>query len=360
MTLATASLQHQPDGGRQTVRIGDAELTLRDITVTDMAAVLALHTLVFGAEVDEEWFRWKYGQLPEQGLGEAVGAWHNGILVAFCGGLPRVLLTAGQAVHSLQIGDVMVHPAWRGILTRRGPFSYVSTTFYETRLGPTASHSFVLGYGFPSTRHLRLAVVLKLLRDGGQIEALHWTTGDEFAERLPTGWRWRVIDPHGARFARVVNQCWQSMREATGQLTLGQRDAAYLRWRYAARPPAPRRGVPDAARYRFFELRRRWSMAPSGVAVLDLHAAPVHWLDWVGPITLMPLAALACRLEAHHAKAAELVTWASGEVAQQLAATGIARREPSACLGIPVSSGLPADEVQALRWWMMSGDTDFL
>ncbi|MBK6361585.1 MAG: GNAT family N-acetyltransferase [Comamonadaceae bacterium] len=113
------------------LHVGGSSLTLRDIAPSDRRAVLDLHTLVFGPDVDERWFTWKYGQAPNQGQGQAVGVWCGGDLIAYCGGLPRTLWTNNSGLRALQIGDVMVHPAWRGILTRRGPFTMfpkVSTT----------------------------------------------------------------------------------------------------------------------------------------------------------------------------------------------------------------------------------------
>jgi hypothetical protein len=88
------------------------------------------------------------------GGGEGVGAWHDGRLVAHCGGLPRNILHQGILQHDLQIGDVMVAPEWRGILTRHGPFFHVSKKFYDSRLG--RKNRFHMGFGFPNARHLRL------------------------------------------------------------------------------------------------------------------------------------------------------------------------------------------------------------
>lgn len=341
----------------QTVQVGESTLTLRDLVPGDRDAVLALHTRVFGAEVDARWFAWKYGPGPQQG--QAAGAWHGNELIAYCGGLPRTLWRQGQPLQGLQMGDVMVHPHWRGILTRRGPFFHVTRSFHSSRLGPAASRAFQLGFGFPNERHLRLGVTLGLVRDGGAIESLCWPTLTP-ALRLPWSWRWQALMPSDARFDRVVNAAWQSMRDQAPDLTLGQRDAAYLRWRYVERPDAA--GTPAEAppRYRFFELRRPWLGTGTGVAVLDLRSNPAQWLDWVGPVTLMPLAGTACRLEAAGAGASDLTAWASSAVARQLESSGIARRAVCAGLGISAASDLQPHEVPGSGWWLMGGDTDFL
>jgi len=335
-------------------------LTLRDVAPGDGDAVLALHTRVFGPGADAPWFAWKYGQAATQGCGQAMGAWQDGELIAYCGGLPRTLWRDGRIVRGLQMGDVMVHPAWRGILRRHGPFFQVTQSFHGSRLGAESEHAFQMGFGFPNERHLRLGVLLGLMWNGGVIEALHWDAAAAPTLRLPWLWRWRELLPSDERFDRSVNAAWQAMQAQAGKLTLGQRDAAYLRWRYVDRPSAP--GTPAGAppRYRFFELHRLWPLASAGIAVMDLRSSSALWLDWVGPPGLMPLAALSCRIEAARSGAAELSLWASAAVAKQLACAGISRREVCAGLAVSACSDLKPQEVPVLHWWLMGGDTDFL
>ncbi len=340
-----------------TLTVGGVELTRRDIGSADRDAVLGLHTLVFGPEVDAAWYAWKYGQAAAQGQGQAAGLWHGGELIAYCGGLPRTLWQHGQSLRGLQIGDVMVHPAWRGILTRRGPFHHVSQGFYDSRLGAAPQRPFQLGYGFPSARHLRLAVLQGLLSDAGVVETLHWDLGTEAA--LPWHWRWQDLAPSAQGFDRCVNHAWRAMQKGSGRFMLGQRDAAYLRWRYVDRPAALG-SAGTVPRYRFFALRRPWPGGLGGVAVMDLRSTSAHWLDWVGPTDLLPLASRACRLQALSSGAVELTTWASAAVARQLEGTGITRREVCAGLGMPVRSDLDPKEATRVPWWLMGGDTDFL
>lgn len=364
MTLASVTpiTGRKNDRRPHTVKVGEFTLTLRDVVPDDMAALLALHTEVFGPNVDARWHAWKYGEATGQGQGQGVGAWHGGELVAFCGGLPRTLWQKNRSLAGLQIGDVMVHPSWRGIFTRRGPFFHVSKRFYDSRLGAAPSRPFQLGFGFPSERHLRLATMTGLLHDAGVIESLHWRTLHTTGLELPWHWRWQPLDPSDKRFDAATNAAWKSMLAAASDegLTIGQRDAGYLRWRYVDRPDTDSPSGQRTSCYQFFELRRPWSLVPVGVAVLDLRSSSARWLDWVGPIQLMPLALQACRLEAMRAGASELTAWASAAVAQQLAQTGIEHRAVCAGLGIPIASDWKAEEAPRLRYWLMGGDTDFL
>lgn len=348
----------------QTVRVADFDLTLRNVVAGDSMAVLALHAEVFGTDADQRWFDWKYGPASSQGRGQAMGAWHKERLIAYYGGMPRRFWHEGGPVETLQMGDVMVHPQWRGILTRRGPFYHVTQRFHASRLGPVGQGEFQLGFGFPNQRHLRLGVMLGLIHDGGTVEELYWKPLDP--ERLVHsrvmgwGWRWEALDPRDAGFDGKVGSAWKAMLADGQQLALGQRDAAYLRWRYVDRPgdAASTSGAP--ARYRFFVLRRPWSGAATGLAIMDLRGTSAHWLDWVGSIELMPLASRMCRLEAGRAGAGELKAWASAAVAQELAGTDVARRAVCAGLGVSVASALAPKELASLRWWLMGGDTDFL
>lgn len=342
------------------VQVGDSTLTLRDMVRDDVTAVLALHEHVFGPGADARWFAWKYGQDLSQGRGRAMCAWHNGQLVAYCGGLPRTLRLHNANLRGLQIGDVMVHPAWRGILSRRGPFFQVSKRFYDSQIGRANGHPFELGFGFPNERHLRLAVLLGLLRDGGAIQSLRWNSLPASDFRLPLFWRWQPLLPSNPHFDRKVNAAWAQMQADLPRVVLGQRDAAYMRWRYIDRPRVNSPHADNTLRYHFFELRYAWSKTSSGIAVLDLASSTPHWLDWVGAVALMPLASQACRMEAAQAGAKEMMAWASSSVASVLAHSDIQSQDVCAGLGIPVTSDLPSHNIADLQWWLTGGDTDFL
>jgi hypothetical protein len=341
----------------QKVQMGEFVLTLRDVIPDDVNDVLMLHGLVFGSDVDSRWFEWKYGQGSDQGRGLAIGAWHEGQLVAYCGGLPRELRLHNQNLCGLQIGDVMVHPKWRGVLGRRGPFFQVSKHFYDSHIGASNNRPFELGFGFPNDRHLRLAVLLGLLRDGGAIESLHWSSLPAQHCRLPWFWRWQALLPTDLQFDQKVNAAWRRMQPDVDQVIAGQRDATYVRWRYIDRPRALVPNAKETVGYKFFELRYAWRKMGSGIAVMDLNSRTPQWLDWIGSTALMPVASYACRIAAAQAGAHELVAWASRAVAEKLAHTDILGRTVCAGLGIPTSSII---EPQGTGWWLMGGDTDFL
>jgi hypothetical protein len=335
------------------INVGETNLTIRDIAAPDMPQVLALHQTVFGNGADSPWFNWKYGGAA--GKGEAVGAWAGDALIAFCGGVPRTLRCQEQTIRGLQIGDVMVHPQWRGILTRRGPFFHVSEQFYASRLGSNGK-PFEMGYGFPSERHLKLAVLLGLLHDDGRVESLQWALTDQ-NHPLPWTWRCEEILPDGPQWDRAVESAWRCMQTSMGNATYGMRNAAYMRWRYADRA---RLTGPLTRHYRYWGLRRAWSHHCRGLAVMEVREQSAQWLDWVGTPALMPMGHLAITQAAFREGAQVLSAWVSRAVAHALADTSITHRAVCAGLGVPVASSVPNGQMPGDNWWLMGGDTDFL
>lgn len=335
-----------------TVEVGGFQLTVRDVRPSDEASVLALHQRVFGPGATASWFAWKYGTGPHQGHSEAVGVWHQGDLIAHCAGIPRTLWRSGTPTRGLQIGDVMVDPSWRGILTRRGPFFHASQRLYTSRLGPAGKRPFQLGFGFPNERHMRLAVKSHLAWDGGRLHDLRWSTqADTSHTRLGWGWRWEALTRADAGLLESVDRAWLAMREEGATRTLGQRDSDYVRWRYLDRPDQP---------YQLFRLRRAWPSRSVGIAVLKLQRPQSQWLDWIGPSSWLTTACRAGLQEAARFGAQELGAWASPMVADALQGSNMLSNSVTACLGLPVASDLSESEVEGLGWWLMGGDTDFL
>ena len=326
--------------------IAGQTMVMRELTVKDMPAVLALHQRVFGGPVDIDWYEWKY----QRGAGQSVGVWCDGALIAHCAGFPRDFVFHGAEEPYLQIGDVMVAPEWRGILTRQGPFFHASQGLYSSRLG--SSGPYPVGFGFPNARHMRLAVKSGLSWDSSGMHEIEWRVDcpREISDRL---WRMVPVSPSDKHFDSSVNSAWFNMLKDANALRLGDRSAEHVRWRYASRPgPA----------HHFFRICRPWSQRTLGMVVL----APVtkdqssHWLDWIGPMNMLGMASRLCRQEAAQLGASALLTWASPAVARALQPTGFSRQTEVARIGVPVASAVTSKEAVQMNWWFMSGDTDFL
>lgn len=331
----------------KSLSIAGHDMVVRDLTPGDMADVLDLHRLVFGGDASAQWYEWKY----RLGQGEAVGVWCGNDLIAHCAGLPRTFLHQGVPRLDLQIGDVMVAPQWRGILTRQGPFFHASNGLYASRLGK--NRPYAVGFGFPNARHLRLAVKSGLSWDAGVLHELQWDLKN-VKEASTRFWRIEPVSAQAPGFLQVVETSWLRMQKDIQNWSIGDRSSRYVQWRYAQRPQTS----PI-----FVQVRRPWRLKPEGVAVMApvVPGQAVHWLDWIGPVSLMPLASQACRRVASAMGASGLVTWASSAVESVLGDSDGCSSSTEICgIGVPVASALDEPDVAQLNWWFMSGDTDFL
>lgn len=323
--------------------IGGEVFQVRDLVCSDRAGLLALHAGVFGDGANEDWYRWKY--VEGEGLG--TGVWKHGELIAHCGGVPRKLWRGGEPTGGIQIGDVMVARQWRGLLTRRGPFFHASHGFYSTHVGPHSAHS--IGFGFPSERHARLATMLSLSWDAGPVHSLNFRMD---TPSLPAWqWRWSELQPSHAGFDAAIENAWKKMRSEMRDFIVGDHGARYVRWRYCERP---------GRSSRLFALRRPWSNAQAGIAVLDLATPQAQWLDWIGDPRHLALAARACVAQAAASGAGCLSAWATPTVAKFLPDTAVQSRTVTARLCVTCTSAVTRDEAAQARWWFMGGDTDFL
>jgi GNAT superfamily N-acetyltransferase len=279
--------------------------------------------------------------------------WIEGDLVAFCGGTSRALRQAEHVISGMQGGDVMVHPNWRGILTRKGPFYFASSRLYSSTLGAVGQRPFQLGFGFPSQMHMRLLGKIGLALDGGQMKRLLWTHLPAPPKKL-WSWRWSEILPSSQGFDAAIQSAWAAMQRDTGNVLMGERGVDYIRWRFVDMPQGAH------TKYRFHTIRRPWQTEPSGIAVLDLSVKPAHWLDWIGSSALMALAVQHALQHAKQHGTPELQAWASSAVCEVLQNTAVADQSTCAWIGIPAASDVKPDDLPALNWWLMGGDTDFL
>ena len=334
----------------QNLQIAGQPLELRDMAHSDERDVLALHQQIFSSALQGDWFQWKY----VQGRGDGVGIWNDRKdLIAYCGGFPRRMLYHGQPADFLQVGDLMVSPEWRGVLTRKNPFWYACEHLYTTRLGK--NHPYKVGFGFTHARAARLHIKQGLSWDGGNVPHLQW----QVAQRKPLAgpqWLWKIapLAPDAPHLRTTVDKAWQAMQRDTQQYTIGIRDADYLSWRFNQRPDKS---------YRLFTLRRIWDLKPLGVIVLSQPSHPgeaVQWIDWIGPARHVAQACLAALQIADQDGAKTMTAWASPAVAGLLVSTEPEYLAPAAEICILTPSDLTPQQLPGLNLWVMAGDTDFL
>ena len=387
-----------------TATVAGKPMTVRAIRPSDQSVVLQLHDTVFSSGVQTDWHAWKYS--PTKGCGQAVGVWNDGQLIAHCGGLPRRLHAGTDTVSGLQIGDVMVAPDWRGLMTRSSPFFHASNVLYSHWIGTNTDHS--VGFGFPNHRHQRLAVTQGLAWDAGAILSLQWDQTLQPPEPLGRYTAlYRQLQQHvhllmqrpaAVRSVEIPIQAlrdqddllvrsWNAMQTDTesAHVVFGVRDKAYLSWRYLHHPTQAYRCLRLMDSRELGGHGRNGLQQPVGLVFWRLDGDTAMWLDWVGPMRWLPEALRHCQTAAVGAGARRLTAWMSPVAASMLgepmplmqptppkADTAVPSRVlPNSMLttsevarvGVPRTSCWPQGGevgVKSARWWWMGGDTDFL
>jgi hypothetical protein len=306
----------------------------------DQQRCLDLFESAFGYRMDERLWRWKYRDANPLG----VGVWQGDRLVAFYGGMPRDVLVRGQAASAVQIGDVMVEPSQRGVMTRSGPFQIAASTFLERRIGNGRPH--LLGFGFPTAKALQVAQRLGLYAEVDQIAQITWTAGASWKQRI--GMRMASVTPADAA---VVDMLWDRMASDFAGSIIGVRNWNYIEARYLRHP---------TVEYRCLLVKARFGGAAHALIVLRaLEDGNAELVDIVGPRASFDAAVRAARDWAAGVRATRVTAWITASHANtlDLQSAEIASLD----LFVPTnvwSPGPAVDEVRG-RWWLMAGDTDF-
>jgi len=291
----------------------------------------------------EHW-RWKYGQ----GRGVGVGAWRGNQLVAHYGGVWRRVSFRGADEVAVQITDVMVSNPERGILRRHGAFFRTAASFPECFTGYGAKA--LIGFGFPSERHFRAAALRGLYAAIDRVVELEWSAAASAAGRRRFH-RLTQVDAAVLRQRRPsLDRIWRSMKQSLPLSILGVRDGGYIEHRYLDNP---------CHEYLYAVLRAPLSGRWQALVVLGVEERTFHIRDIVGNIRYVPSVIETLRSQ-WLPEGGALHLWLTRSHEHRAPSTHCARRD----LGIVVphsiwSAGPPVETVEN-RWWLTSGDTDFL
>lgn len=306
--------------------------------------MLVLFEQTFGHSMSPAMWQWKYGA----GRGHAIGAWREDRLIAHYGGMVRNILYFGQSQTAVQIGDVMVDKAERGTLTKKGPFFLMAATFLERYIG--YEKPYLLGFGFPNERAMKVAERLHLYAEVGRMVELEWpplTKTPHWQTRL------QVIDKANAEQAWVVtaiDQCWRDMSVSLCKGIVGIRDWRYLQNRYLYHPHH---------QYQVVLVINRFGGKVRGVIVLRHHAEGCEIIDLVSSLGEIPLLVMHARRIAGMSNQRRLSCQITENFAASFATTGGTQRALPIRIPTNVWSRGPAAEEIRHQWWLMSGDMDF-
>ena len=304
----------------------------------DEAELLALFRRAFGHDMPPAWWRWKYQEAEPCGA----LARRGGRVVAFYGGIPRPVSLFGAPAAAVQIGDAMVDPLERGVLTRRGPFSLAAEHYLRRHVG--RGKTYPLAFGFPSERAFRLGAKLGLYAKVGAMARIDWPALDTGPDL------WLRARPLGEADAAAAGRLWLEMAAALSRHIVGVRDFAYLRRRYLEHP---------ALTYHVFLATRRLGGAPFGVLVARELDAELELVDFVAPPERLPALVKIARRLAFKLGKPKLWTWITAPHAAALA--GEAGAVSPTGVVIPALTwpqATPPAEIDG-RWWLTPGDTDF-
>jgi hypothetical protein len=305
----------------------------------DEIELLNLFLDVFGHKMSPELWRWKYQGLDT--LGTLVR--RDGRIVAFYGAALRNIHLFGTPVTVVQICDVMVLQAERGILTRKGPFFLATANFLENFLG--YERAFPFAFGFPSERHFRLASLLGLYDKVGEIMQITWT-----GLKSRPSYKFKIRPLNHDKDALTVERLWQEMASAMNDQIIGVRDWTYLQHRYLKHPTLT---------YQLYLISSRLTGAPIGIIVVRVLDDALELLDIIAPPQQIATLVHCLRRLSWRLGKEKAYCWITQQHAQLFAGdTG-----DIITTGIVIphnrwTKGIPANELLD-HWWLMAGDTDF-
>ena len=250
----------------------------------DVAGIRRLHARVFGAEMTEAEWAWKFDHNPDGRFGTVAVADEE--IVGNYAGWGIRFLVGGRPEISYGVGDVATEPSTRGLGGRHGVYRSMAEAFYGALTGVAP-----FCFGFPNDRALTISNRLAGTRTLFPIR--HVLVG---CETFPP-------PPAGAGSGDFVDESFDPLwEEAAGFLThAAVRDRARVNWRFHARPNRYYRMVWWKERVRL----RGWAV----LSVSGDHALVADYLggDPEGR-DLVPLFASAAA-EARRMGASRLVFW---------------------------------------------------
>ena len=320
-------------------------LEVRALGSEDFPAIQSLFKDVFNQDLSQAFYAWKY----QDGQSGAVGVFRAGKLVAHYAGIGADILLQGKPARALQIVDVMVSVEARQSVRANSPFFLAASSFLQSHIG--FEQPYLLGYGFPSERHLKLAQHLKLYAPVGGMTELNI----EFSEGkkiIDLGFRWRELDQaNWSQYTARIDEVWKEMQSSLVSGIVVRRDAKRIAYRYLQNPQQ---------HYHLFLMESRLTGKPSALVVLKREAERLLLMDIVAPIKKVQNTLRLTAELVNRQFSLPLFAWFSSSYAAQIAPTtarlsALPIRTPA---NVWTDGPKPAELMN--RWWLTAGDTDFL
>lgn len=292
----------------------------------------------FGHRMTASLWQWKYGSIDSREL----CAWSEDKMVAHYGGMSRDIMFFGQPQTAVQIGDVIVSPNQRGVLTRSGPFFRLAATFLEQYIG--FGKPYLIGFGFPNARAMKVAEKLGLYGEVGQLTEVSWALSNKKPHLFT---RLHLLTEADAP---LVDELWQAMRADLNASIVGVRNWDYVKRRYLSHPQQS---------YRVLIVKNRVGGKARGIVVISHSLAGCEITDVIAPLGEITLMTQHARRHAALLGSERLTCNITKNFAGYFRQAGGEERDIDIRIPTNIWSAGPALVDIKNHWWLMSGDMDF-
>jgi len=327
----------------QTSQDSMEELVVRFAEPHDAGAVRALFRKIFNEEMSHRHWEWKYLR-PES---RAVVVYKDDSLLAHYGGVGTDIVLEGKKSKAMQIADLMVDPDARNAIRSRSPFYLSGKKFLESTVG--YDNDFLLAYGFPSDRAMRLSERLGFFAPVGRMMEIQWD-----ASKTKPSWFEKIVPVTKENFDEYsadLNSLWKSFQKLFKDKIICRKDAEFVRWRYLEHP---------SKGYNIHLIKNRISGKPSALLVLKFENSSVMLMDLVTRSFDLTKAITTAKCIASENKKSDLTTWCSDSFIDIFKTINARVREIPVVIPACIATPGPPVESQKMKWWFMPGDTDYL
>lgn len=328
-------LKKRASGDPAVVIAGIETSSVRLYQSGDEDGIIRLFTNVFGRNMSLAEWRWKY-VLRNQRVYASLAVDGNGTIIAHYGGMPKYMVKSGKEMYGMAIGDVMVHPSYRG--------TKLFKKIAELLPDACAPDGFILGYGFPTVRAMRLPEILGVYE---KVEDV-WESAKEMKSinnRVRFIYKLFPLSYDDDR----IDALWDSLKKQINLSVIRNRN--YLKWRYKEHP---------LFTYELWGFKKRWQQQLDGFVVVRRDRENLLLIDFLCP--LQQLAALFQKTEnyAYMSGFRNLRLWHPEYLNERLNQIGYTVGKSGTSIPRTTHPAwLKKDEIKGHFFFTM-GDTDFL
>lgn len=317
--------------------VSERRVSVRMYRDGDEHQIVRLFAKVFEREMTLSEWRWKY-------LGGGKGRVYSSLAIddgtgevtAHYGGVLHRMAFRGEEMYGLAIGDVMVHPGFRGLRL----FKRVAALLPRV----SSEDGIRMGYGFPNDRAMLLPEKLGLYE---RVEELREAVKKAEFQSSPDRYLYKLFP------LEYSDERIDALWEASGgchELSV-IRDRRYLAWRYRDNP---------LFSYELWGLKRRAGRILKGLAVLRKKNQEVMIMDYVCQKDDMRILFKKLENAVCTSSGKSLKLWAPPFLERQLERLGFAVRNASICVPRTTHESFLRKQEIAGNFFYTMGDTDFL